>query len=106
MAEEQGTMALASALLRPRAYYYDLHVIIGKDGKRGCIQCKGRLLAAMARRKWYRGGGGGGGGGGADMTIALTRQGQGGNGARPAQARQGQCNDGVTTEVTRERENG
>jgi hypothetical protein len=25
---------------------------------------------------------------------------------RPAQVRQGQCNDGVTTEVTRERENG
>jgi hypothetical protein len=49
---------------------------------------------------------GGGGSGGADMMIALTAQGQGDNGAGPAQARQGQYNNSVTTEVTRERENG
>ncbi len=47
-----------------------------------------------------------GSGGGANRLIASTRQGQGGNGAGPAQARQGQCNNGVMTEVTRERENG
>jgi hypothetical protein len=39
------------------------------------------------------------------MIITLTRQGQGYDGTRSAQARQGQCNDSVTTEVTREREN-
>jgi hypothetical protein len=48
----------------------------------------------------------GGSDGGTDTMIALTRQGQGDHGAGPAQARQGQCNDGITTELTRERENG
>ncbi len=47
-----------------------------------------------------------GSGSGADMTIALARQGRGDNGTRPAQARQGRCNGGIITEVTRERENG
>jgi hypothetical protein len=39
------------------------------------------------------------------MMIALTRQGQGqgDDGAGTEQARQGQCNDGFTTEVMRER---
>jgi hypothetical protein len=36
--------------------------------------------------------------------TAPARQGQGDNCARPAQVRQGQCNNGVTTEATRERE--
>jgi hypothetical protein len=43
--------------------------------------------------------------GGADTLMALTRRGQGDNGTGPAQVRQGQCNDDVTTEVTWEREN-
>jgi hypothetical protein len=48
-----------------------------------------------------------GGGGDADSTtIASTRQGQGDNGAGQEQVRQGQCNDGTTTEVRREKENG
>ncbi len=50
------------------------------------------------------------GGGGSDCSgdtmIALTRQGQGDNGAGPAQARGGQCSNAIMTEVTRERENG
>ncbi len=49
---------------------------------------------------------GGGGSGGADTTIASTRGGQGDDGAGPAQARQGQCNVGITTEVTTDRERG
>jgi hypothetical protein len=48
----------------------------------------------------------GGGGGSADTMMALTRQGQGDDGAGPAQARQGQCNKGSTTELMRERANG
>jgi hypothetical protein len=35
------------------------------------------------------------------MTIVLTRQGQGNDGTGPAQARQGQCNSGVMSEVMR-----
>jgi hypothetical protein len=45
------------------------------------------------------------GGGGADTTIASTKPMQGDNGAGPVQTRQGQCNNGITTEETREREN-
>jgi hypothetical protein len=37
---------------------------------------------------------------------SIDQQGQGDDGARPAQARQGQFNVGVTTEGTRKRENG
>ncbi len=48
----------------------------------------------------------GGGGGSMDTTIAMTRQGQGEDCAEPAQARQGQCNDGVMAELTREGGNG
>jgi hypothetical protein len=40
------------------------------------------------------------------MTIAPTRQGQGEDGTGPAQVRQGQCGNGVNTELTRERANG
>jgi hypothetical protein len=47
----------------------------------------------------------GGGGSGVNTTIVLMRQGQEDNDARPAQARQGQCNNGGTIEVTKEREN-
>ncbi len=102
--EEYAMMALASASLKPRAYYYNIGISIGKDSKRGRVQCKGHTLAAMARIQGYCSGGGSGGS--ADTTIASTRQGQGYNGAGPAQVRQGQCNDGITTEVARERENG
>jgi hypothetical protein len=41
-----------------------------------------------------------------DTMIALTRQGQGDDGAGPAQARQGHCNNSVMTEVMREEKNG
>ncbi len=74
------------------------------QGDRGPVWCEGHTLAATAMRYVYCSGGGGGGG--ADMTIALMRQGQGDDSAGPAQVRQGWCNDGVTTEVMRERENG
>jgi hypothetical protein len=40
-----------------------------------------------------------------DTTKVLMRQAQGDNGARLAQARKGQCDKCVATEVTREREN-
>ncbi len=42
--------ASASTLSKPRAYYYNIGISIGEDGKRRSIQCKGRTLAAMARR--------------------------------------------------------
>jgi hypothetical protein len=38
-----------------------------------------------------------------DMTKALTMRAQRDDGAGPAQARRGQCNDCVVTEVMRER---
>jgi hypothetical protein len=59
------------------------------------------MLEVMARKQAYFCSCGGDGG--ADTTKAWTRLGQGVDGARPAQARQGQCNYCVTTEVTRER---
>jgi hypothetical protein len=40
------------------------------------------------------------------MMIKFISQGQGYDEARPAQARQGQWDNGVMTEVTRDRENG
>ncbi len=49
-AEEHATMASASALSKPRAYYYNVGVSIGKDSKRGCFEYEGRTLAAMARK--------------------------------------------------------
>ncbi len=49
-AEEHVTTALASASSKPRAYYCSVSVSIGKDGKRGCVQCKGRTSEAMAMR--------------------------------------------------------
>jgi hypothetical protein len=64
---------------------------------------QGTDMAAMARRQANCGSGGGGGG--ADTLIALMRQGQGDDGTGPAQARRGQCDNGVTTEVTGERGN-
>jgi hypothetical protein len=38
-------------LVKRRAYYYGIGVSIGKDGKRGGVQCKGRTSTAMARRR-------------------------------------------------------
>ncbi len=49
-AEEHAMMAAVSALPRPRAYYYDVGISAGKDGKRGSVRCKGHMLVAMARR--------------------------------------------------------
>jgi hypothetical protein len=37
-------------LLKPRAYYYDVGISVGKKGERGCIRGKRHTLAAMARR--------------------------------------------------------
>jgi hypothetical protein len=37
VAEEQVTIALVSALLKPRAYHYDVSVSIGEDGKKGIL---------------------------------------------------------------------
>ncbi len=34
---------------KPRAYYYNIGISVGKDGERGCVQCKGHTLAATAR---------------------------------------------------------
>jgi hypothetical protein len=64
---------------------------------------QGITSEAMARKKVYCGGCGGDSSG--DMMKASTRQAQGDDGTRPAQARQRQCNNCVATEVTREREN-
>ncbi len=72
-AEEHATMASASTLSKPRAYYFNIGISIGEDSKRRHIQCKGRTLSAMARRKAYCSSGGSGSG--ADTTIASTRQG-------------------------------
>jgi hypothetical protein len=35
---------------KPRAYFYEVSISVYEDGKRECVQCKGRTLAAMARR--------------------------------------------------------
>jgi hypothetical protein len=67
---------------------------------RGDVSKVRDMLVVMGRR-WANDGGGGG----EDMTMAPARQGQGDNCARPDQARQRRCNDGITIEVTREREN-
>jgi hypothetical protein len=50
VAEEHETMVFASALLKPKGYYHNVGVSVGKDGKRGRIQCKGCTLAVMVRR--------------------------------------------------------
>jgi hypothetical protein len=71
LAEEHATMVSVSALLKPKASYYNVSVSIGKDGERGCIQCKGCTWEAMVRKQAYHGGCGGGGG--ADRTKTLTR---------------------------------
>ncbi len=91
MAEKHAMMAFASEseLSKPRTYYYNIGISVGKDGKRGCVQCKGHMLAATARGYAYCGGSNGGDDG-SDTTIASTRRGQGDDGAGPAQARQGE----------------
>ena len=61
------------SLVKAEGLLYDVRVSIGEDGKRRHIQCKGRTLSAMARRKAYCSSGGSGSG--ADTTIASTRQG-------------------------------
>jgi hypothetical protein len=48
--EEHATMASVSMLSKLRAYYYNVGVCVNKDGKRGSIQYKGHMLAAMATR--------------------------------------------------------
>ncbi len=50
VAEEHVTMALVSASSKLGAYFYDVGISVGKNRKRGCVQCKGRTLTAMARR--------------------------------------------------------
>jgi hypothetical protein len=40
--EDYATMALASGLSKPRAYYYNDGISVSKDGKKGCVQCKGQ----------------------------------------------------------------
>ncbi len=49
-AEEHATMASASASLKPRASYHDIGVSIGKDGKRGCVQCEGMCVDSDGKR--------------------------------------------------------
>jgi hypothetical protein len=49
-AEGHATMTSASASLKPRAYYYDIHVSLDKDGMRGRVQCKGCTSAVIATR--------------------------------------------------------
>ncbi len=53
-AEEHAMMALmltlASTLSKPRAYFCGVGISISKDGKRGCVQCKGHMSMVMARR--------------------------------------------------------
>ncbi len=49
-AEEHATMALASALSKPRAYCCAVVVSFSKEGKRRCIQCVGRTLEVIAMR--------------------------------------------------------
>jgi hypothetical protein len=49
-AEEYAMMASASASSKPRAHYYNVGICVGKDGKRGRIQCKEHTLKAMARK--------------------------------------------------------
>jgi hypothetical protein len=49
-AERHARMTPASALLKPRAYYYDIHVSLDKDGMRRRVQCKGCMSAVMATR--------------------------------------------------------
>jgi hypothetical protein len=87
-AEEHATMASASALLKPRGNYYDARISVGKDGERGCVQCKGHMSTAMARRKGYHSGGGSG----ADAMMVRARQEQGDNGMAPDRHRQGKGN--------------
>jgi hypothetical protein len=38
------------SVIKAKGYCQDVSVSVGKDGKRGCIQCEGHMLAAMARR--------------------------------------------------------
>jgi hypothetical protein len=38
------------SVVKAKGLLYNISISIGKDGKRGCVQCKGRMPAAMARR--------------------------------------------------------
>ncbi len=70
-AEEHAMIAPASASSKPRAWYYNIGISVGEDGKRGRIQCKGCTLEAMARK--YACCGGCGSGGGADTTKIVDK---------------------------------
>jgi hypothetical protein len=38
------------SVIKARAYYYNIGISVSKDGERGRIRCKGRMLAVMVRR--------------------------------------------------------
>jgi hypothetical protein len=38
------------SVVKAKGYCYEVAISVGKDGKRGNVQCKGHTLAAMARR--------------------------------------------------------
>ncbi len=48
--DEHVTMVSASALLKLRAYYYDIGISISKDDERGPFQCERHTLAVMVTR--------------------------------------------------------
>ncbi len=41
---------VGTSVVEAEGLYYDVGVSIGKDGKKGCVQCEGRTLAVMAMR--------------------------------------------------------
>jgi hypothetical protein len=38
------------SIVKAEGYYHNVGISVGKDGKRGCVQCEGCMLAVMARR--------------------------------------------------------
>ncbi len=78
-AEEHAMMVLVSASSKPRTCYYNVVISIGKDVKRGCIQCEEHMLTVMTRRQAYCWGSSGN----ADAKMVPTKQEPGDNGMVP-----------------------
>jgi hypothetical protein len=41
---------VGTSIVEAEGLYYNIGISIGKEGKKGCVRCKGRTLAVMAMR--------------------------------------------------------
>ncbi len=41
------------SVIEAEGYCHNIGISIGKDGERGCIRCKGPMLAAMSIARWW-----------------------------------------------------